>query len=219
MLDGATKSYTYAYNAQAAVDSHGQIIVAAVLTQEANDQRQLVPMLEQVKKNLDRMPEQASADTGYFSDAAVTDKKVAGVNLLVPPRRKKDSEEDQTEEAATEQIAVEQVAVQQVAADSDTPSTTEPHEQPVGESTPPPAKSAAETMRDKLRTEAGKAVYKLRKAIVEPVFGQLKAVRGLRGFSMRGLEKVSAEWQIMCLTHNLMKCFRAEMCPKIALAR
>ena len=148
MVDGATKSYTYAYNAQAAVDWHGQIIVAAVLTQEANDQRQLAPMLEQVKMNLERMPEQASADTGYFSDAAVTDKKVEGINLLVPPRRKKDGEESHTEEASTEQIA----------ADNDSPSAAQPQDQPVEESTPP-TKSAAETMRDKLRTEAGKAVY------------------------------------------------------------
>ena len=71
-------------------------------------------------------------------------------------------------------------------------------------------------MKEKLQTAAGKALYKLRKAIVEPVFGQLKAVRGLRGFSMRGLEKVKAEWQIMCLTHNLLKLFRAEVCPKTA---
>ncbi|MGO9260225.1 MAG: hypothetical protein ACLQU1_28545 [Bryobacteraceae bacterium] len=48
MMDGATKSFTQAYNSQAAVASHEQIIVAAALTQEANDKKQLVPMLEQV---------------------------------------------------------------------------------------------------------------------------------------------------------------------------
>ncbi len=66
-------------------------------------------------------------------------------------------------------------------------------------------------MRDKLRTAAGKAVYKMRKAVVEPVFGQIKAVRG---FSMRGLEKVSAEWRIMCLTDNLLKLLRAGLRPQ-----
>jgi hypothetical protein len=75
-----------------------------------------------------------------------------------------------------------------------------------GESTEQPAaKSAAETMRDKLHTTAGQAVYKMRKAVVEPVFGQIKERRGLRGFLMRGREKVVAEWQIICLTHNLLK--------------
>ena len=129
----------------------------AVLTQEANDQKQLAPMLEQVEQNVGRKPEQATADTGYFSDAALTDEKVAGIDLLVPPKRKKDNEENQTEP---------------VAAGSETPPATQPQGQPVGESTSPTAKTAAETMREKLKTAAGKAVYKMRKAIVEPVFGR-----------------------------------------------
>lgn len=201
MMDGATKSFTQAYNAQAAVDSHGQIIVAAALTQEANDKKQLVPMLEQVAQNLGRKPEQASADAGYFSEAAVTDERVAGIELLVPPDRQKHSAGSESK---------------QVTADIDEPAATASQGQSVGESTPRAAKSAEETMRAKLRTAAGKAIYKMRKAIVEPVFGQNKAVRGLRGFSMRGREKVSAEWQIMCLTHNLLKLFRAGLRPQTA---
>ena len=199
MLDGATKSFTQAYNAQAAVDSQEQIIVAAALTQETNDKKQLVPMLEQVAENLGRKPEHGSADAGYFSEAAVTDERVAGIDLLVPPDRQKHSPGSEGKP---------------VIADTGVPATTESQSQSVGESTPPPAKSAAETMRDKLRTAAGRALYKMRKAVVEPVFGQIKAVRGLRGFSMRGLEKVSAEWQIMCLTHNLLKLFRAGLRPQ-----
>jgi hypothetical protein len=201
MMDGATKSFLQAYNVQAAVDSHAQIIVAAALTQEANDKKQLVPMLEQVKQNLGRKPEQASADTGYFSEAAVTDEKVAGIELLVPPERQKHSGGSETKP---------------ILAEVDRPAATAPQSQSVGESILPPAQSAAETMRDKLRTTAGRAVYTMRKAVVEPVFGQIKAVRGLRGFSMRGREQVSAEWQIMCLTHNLLKLFRAELRPQTA---
>ena len=155
MLDGATKSFTYAYNAQAAVDSRAQIIVAAALTQEANDKQQLVPMLEQVKQNLGKKPEHASADTGYFSEEAVTDEKVAGIDLLVPPARQKDSEE---------------IALKQITADIDAPAAAQPQDQPVGESTPP-EESAAEKMKEKLRTAAGKALYKLLKALVEPVLG------------------------------------------------
>ena len=78
------------------------------------------------------------------------------------------------------------------------------------------AKSVAETMREKLKTEAGKAVYKMHKAVVEPVFGQIKERRGLRGFLMRGREKVAAEWQLMCLTHNLLKLFQAQLRPQTA---
>ncbi len=67
-----------------------------------------------------------------------------------------------------------------------------------------------EAMREKLKTEAGRAVYKQRKLIVEPVFGQVKEVRGFRRFSFRGLRKNQAEWALICLTHNLLKLFRQE---------
>jgi transposase len=66
-----------------------------------------------------------------------------------------------------------------------------------------------ERMARKLRTLRGRATYSKRKQIVEPVFGQMKECRGLRRFLMRGLEKVSGEWDLMCLTHNLLKLFRS----------
>ncbi len=61
--------------------------MAAALTQAANDKQQLVPM----PKNLGREPERASADAGYFSEAAITDEKLAGIELLMPPYRQKHS--------------------------------------------------------------------------------------------------------------------------------
>src|SRR5258708_8154565 len=69
--------------------------------------------------------------------------------------------------------------------------------------------SAVEKMKRKLKTETGQALYKMRKAIVEPVFGQIKAARGIRAFLLRGLEKTQAEWKLICATHNLLKLFRA----------
>lgn len=64
-------------------------------------------------------------------------------------------------------------------------------------------------MWEKLRSEEGRAVFSRRKVIVEPVFAQLKHVRGFRQFLLRGLAQVEAEWLLMCMTHNLMKLFRA----------
>src|SRR5713226_5043019 len=75
MKDGATKEFVQGYNAQAAVDSEAQVIVAAAVTQQANDKQQLVPMLEQVEAMTGSQPEQASADAGYFSEKNVTDPK------------------------------------------------------------------------------------------------------------------------------------------------
>ena len=65
-----------------------------------------------------------------------------------------------------------------------------------------------EVMRRKLSTNQGQAIYSRRKSTVEPVFGQIKHARGLRQFLLRGKENVSAEWQIWCLTHNLLKLYR-----------
>jgi len=51
--------------------------------------------------------------------------------------------------------------------------------------------------------------YRLRKQIVEPVFGQIKQARGFRQFLLRGVEKVRAEWAMICTAHNLLKLARA----------
>jgi len=71
-----------------------------------------------------------------------------------------------------------------------------------------PRTPLAEVMRARLKTEDVRAVYSKRKAIVEPVFGYIKQWRGFRRFSLRGLEKVQAEWALICLTHNLLKLHR-----------
>ena len=74
----------------------------------------------------------------------------------------------------------------------------------------------ATTMREKLASETGEAIYRKRKSIVEPVFGQIKEARGFRRFSFRGLTAVSQEWGLICLTHNLLKLHRAGMRPNPA---
>ena len=73
--------------------------------------------------------------------------------------------------------------------------------------------AVSEAMRAKLRTPAGRAIYALRKTLPEPVFGQIKEGRGFRRFWLRGVQKVTGEWALICLTHNLLKLFRARGCP------
>jgi len=68
-------------------------------------------------------------------------------------------------------------------------------------------------MARKLRTREGQAIYKMRKAIVEPVFGQIKFARGTRQFLLRGLEKVSGEWALICAGHNFLKLFSSGWRP------
>lgn len=73
-----------------------------------------------------------------------------------------------------------------------------------------PDASVQERMWHKLRSKTGAAIYDRRKAIVEPVFAYLKHVRGVRQFLLRGLAQVQAEWLLICLTHNVLKMFRAK---------
>jgi transposase len=175
MPDGANKgSFVQGYNAQIAVDSASQVIVAAEVRQETNDKMQLIPMIAQMVANLEQKPEKVSADTGYFSEANVTDESVKDVDLYVATGRDKHS------------------GVVETFCDP-----------------PPPDASPKEAMRHKLRTADGRAVYKMRKAIVEPVFGQIKEQRGFRRFSLRGKLNVSHEWKLVCAVSNLLKLFKS----------
>ena len=89
-------------------------------------------------------------------------------------------------------------------------------EVPCATGPPPPELSGIEQMRHKLRTPEGRAVYRMRKAVVEPVFGQIKECRGFRRFLLRGLTRVQAEWQMICATHNLLKLFHSGWQPQSA---
>lgn len=63
-------------------------------------------------------------------------------------------------------------------------------------------------MREALSSPSGRALYQKRKTSVEPVIAQIKEARGIRRLLLRGLTKVSAEWKLICLTHNLLKLYR-----------
>jgi hypothetical protein len=72
----------------------------------------------------------------------------------------------------------------------------------------PHTATIVDRMARKLHTKAGARVYAARKAIVEPVIGQIKQARGFRQFLLRGFEKVQGEWSLVCTTHNILKLYR-----------
>jgi transposase len=80
---------------------------------------------------------------------------------------------------------------------------------------PDAAASAAQRMRHKLASAPARALYKMRKAIVEPVFGQIKEVRGFRRLLLRGLDAARAEFRLIALTQNLLKLFRGGRRPAL----
>jgi transposase len=171
--------YVQAYHAQAAVDAEHQIIVAQVVTNQAPDVEHFVPMLDRVATGCGRVPEVMTADAGYWSEPNATHATHQGVDAYIATGRTKHG---------------------------DARSEPEPG-QAVPEATEPPTLRAQ--MQAKVRSETGRAVYARRKAIVEPVFGQIKGARGIRAFLLRGLENVRAEWSLICTGHNLLKLYRA----------
>jgi hypothetical protein len=199
MLDGATKSFQQSYNGQLAVDAKAQIIVATGLTQDAVDTRQLVPLLVGVGENTGRLPRVATAYNGYLSEAALKDERLAGIDLYVATGRER--------KMISQPQPVGLEPVSGVCSTELPPlGSIGPTVEASGEKGPP---SVTEQMRAKLKSQTGQATYRLRKCIVEPVFGQIKQGRGFRQFSFRGLAKVTAEWDLVALTHNLLKLFRS----------
>ena len=188
------KGWDYGGNAQAVVDDACQIIMACDVVIDTNDKQQAVPMAEKALANLQ------AAGIGRPRDAAGQVQKIVSL-------------EDSG-------YFSEQAVAGLAALDLDPYLATErqKHHTPAAASPTaalPAEGTAKEAMRAKLRTARGRAVYGLRKGVVEPVFGQIKGARGFRRFSLRGLRKVRAEWSVVCLTHNLLKIWRYGCAPSV----
>ena len=168
-----------AYNAQAAVEPDLQLIVGQTVTQAANDKQQLLPMVEVIEQQGGQRPEEILADSGYCSE-----KNLEALESATQPERH-----------IAGYIATERQKHGE-------------HREPCPKGPLPQGATRVDRMRRKLKTKVGKAVYAARKAIVEPVFGQIKQARGFRQFLLRGIEKVRGEWSLVCLTHNILKCYR-----------
>jgi len=169
------KHFIQAYNAQAAVDSAHQVIVAAEITNRPVDRGQAEPMMVVVEANTGSFPLQMSADAGYFSSDAVVNLTNMGIDVYMPPGKTRHG-------------------------------TIVP---PAPRGRIPKILSIPDRMRRKLRTKKGQTCYALRKELPEPVFGQIKQARGFRQFLLRGLDKVSGEWRLICAGHNLLKLCKA----------
>ena len=71
----------------------------------------------------------------------------------------------------------------------------------------PDEANAVDTMKHRLKTESGKAVYAKRKSAIEPAFGIINSVMGFRQFLLRGLEAVKGEWDLVCIAFNLKRLY------------
>ena len=178
MRKSKREGYTQSYNAQAAVDADGsQLILSDHVSTCASDANELEPAVRNVPASVG----QASAvlaDTGYVNTDAFERLEQDGLDLYVSVSR------DESQSARRYDYRPKSV--------TEKPSKT----------VKAPRLLA---MQEKLRSEAGRALYALRKQTVEPVFGIIKSVLGFRQFLLRGLAKVSGEWDLVCLAYNVKR--------------
>lgn len=179
IMKTANKGWDQCGNAQA-VANESQIILAADVTDQANDKKQVVPMVDQTLANLEaagvtQAIGAAVLDSGYYSEPNGTDLESRGIDGYIATERLKHHEE--IPEAPRGRI--------------------------------PAHLSPKQRMARKLRTKKGRATYAKRKGMIEPIFGQFKQVLGFRQFSLRGLASMRGEWRLMCTVHNLLKLWRA----------
>jgi len=178
----SNKGWDQSGNAQALVDE-SQLVVAAKVAQQANDVQQVAPLLDTLEDNFaaaditDR-PQDFVADSGDYSDANANDVRSRDMTPYIATQRLKHHEELP----------------------------------PVPRGRIPQWLTPKQRMARTLRTKQGRKIFQKRKGQIEPALffrkptrGPIKQAIGYRQFSMRGLQKMNAEWQLVCLTHNLLK--------------
>jgi len=179
MRKSKRESYTQSYNAQAIVDAEGSaLIVGQRVSTCAADVGETEADLASIPSSLGE-PTAALADCGYADKATI--ERLArdrpGLDLYISVHR-----EDAHAERRYDWRPLDKIK--------------------------PPKKLIAPVllaMAEKLRTPEGKATYRRRACTVEPVFGIIKAAIGFRQFLLRGLQKVSGEWNLICLAYNLKR--------------
>jgi transposase/IS5 family transposase len=174
-------SFHQCYSGQAVVDSVAQVIVVAELSEQAPDAQQLEPALDQLQENLDAIDAELPAGAALIADAGYFSEE----NVRIT------SEHGLDPHIATGRFK-----------------HSEP-QPPAPRGPIPKHATAKQRMARKLKTKKGAEIYKRRKAIVEPVFGQIGTVQDGRRVLIRGKPAARAQWRFECAIHNLLKLHRA----------
>jgi transposase len=193
MRKSKNEAFCQAYNAQLGVDADGsQLIVGAYVSQNSTDNNELEPMVKAVSDNLGQKPQVVLADRGYINGPMIEQIQGQGIEAYVAVRA--EAHERRRYDLRCENQRREN---------------------------PRPYRAAVlVAMEQKLRTPEGRARYLQRQGSVEPVFGIIKKVLGFEQFSLRGLQKVNLEWDLVCTAYNVKRLHKllrtAEGKPKDA---
>lgn len=193
MKAGNGPHFEQSYNAQAAVEVDSRLIVGQRVSQAPNDKQELGPTLAAIPSAVGPVAA-VLVDSGFFSEAAVRQIEHPATGAATGP---------------VVYAAVAKTGHHRSVADLERREEPEP---------PGANASVQEVMRHRLKTTAGRTLYKLRQQTVEPVFGIIKSVLGFRQFRLRGRAKVSSEWTLVCLAYNLKRLHRLGAGLKLAAA-
>ena len=178
MRKSKNEAFAQAYNAQLAVDADGsQLILAASISQSSADNNELQPMVQAVRANLGQKPQAVLADHGYVNGPILEQIQNQGIEAFVALSA-------QAHERRRYDLRDQKQRREK----------PRQHQAPV-----------LVAMEQKLRTPEGHRRYLRRQASIEPVFGIIKRVLGFRQFSLRGLQKVALEWNLVCVAYNLKR--------------
>jgi len=156
------------------------LIVGALANAHCNDKEELIPLLDKIDESLGTV-ENVAADTGYYSQRNIEQTKSRNIEPYLVTGREK---HNQWLEKKLAKGDSEQDSVEVL--------------------------DVKEQMRQKLKADKGKEIYRKRKMTVEPVFGIIKEIMGFRRFSLRGEEKIKGEWILVCSAYNLKRLFNLQ---------
>ncbi len=226
-------THALGYNGQIVVDHDSDLIVACDVVTDQNDIAQMLPMLEQVHETFGRVAENNVADTGYDYGDHLEDAEARGMNVLVSLREEPDAKGEYSKayfryDAQSDvYICPKGERLVQVGTNKSRATTQHPdviyrcHNKtcPVRAACTKDARGRQirRTYGDGARARQAKkqldprmrVLLSLRKEIVEHLFGIVKGIDGFRRFTVRGLEKVRAQWALVCTAVNLRKLYVA----------
>ena len=213
------------YNAQAAVATGSNLVVAVDVTQAPNDKNQVEPMLDKLGA-LGALGETVGtcarllADTGYYSAGNVEACEKEGIEPLIamgrqphhPPlserlQAKAETSADPARQTRTQEEPTGDVPTPMEPTPMEPAPASPTRETPTPDDSAPAKPTAVEANARRLKTLEGRKLYALRKQTPEPVFGIIKSVMGFRQFSLRGLENVRGEWSLVTMCWNIRRIF------------
>jgi transposase len=185
IMKGADGAFLQAYNGQAAVDEDHQVILACELSQDANDKRLLLPLVEQTLARVGVKPDTVLADPGYYSEQNVTAMEALGVKALIPPDKERCGTPSNPAQALSEEALASLSSPEKM---RHLISTSE------GRDSYRRRKHIVEPVFGQMKGSAGNPGY--------------------LGFLRRGLTKCTEEWHWLCARHNIMKFIRFQRAQK-----